>query len=95
MCLADVGNNQVWAGSHYIYIIDGQTLRCNRAPLTDHADAVVNVNKSIVPELFEFYQSFTWILCHVQICITMVSLWSYFSYLQPSTTTILLSELPC
>jgi hypothetical protein len=54
----------------------------------------INVNKSIVPELFEFYQSFTWILRHVQICITMVSLWSYFSYLQPSTTTILLSELP-
>jgi len=43
MCLADVGNNQVWAGSYYIYIIDGQTLRCNRAPLTDHADAVVSI----------------------------------------------------
>jgi hypothetical protein len=36
-------DNQVWAGSHYIYIIDGQTLRCNRAPLTDHADAVVSI----------------------------------------------------
>ncbi|XP_071144330.1 DENN domain-containing protein 3-like [Mytilus edulis] len=43
MCLADVGGRQIWAGSYYIYIIDVQTLRCNRAPLTDHADSVVSI----------------------------------------------------
>lgn len=43
MCLAHVGNNQVWAGSFYIYIIDAQTLRCNRAPLSNHGDAVVSI----------------------------------------------------
>lgn len=43
MCLADVGGKQIWAGSYYIYIIDVQTLRCNRAPLTDHADSVVSI----------------------------------------------------
>lgn len=43
MSLADIGNGQIWAGAQYIYIIDGQTLGCNRAPLTDHKDAVVSI----------------------------------------------------
>ncbi|CAG5119297.1 unnamed protein product, partial [Candidula unifasciata] len=40
--LVAVGDSQVWAGSHGIFIIDTETVSCNKT-LTDHPDLVVDI----------------------------------------------------
>ncbi|KAL4218124.1 Rab guanyl-nucleotide exchange factor [Mactra antiquata] len=41
-CLTDVGENQVWAGSYGIYIIDSRTLTSTKT-LLNHTDLVVSI----------------------------------------------------
>ena len=36
-----MGNGQVWAGSFGIYVIDSETITCNKV-LNDHSDLVVD-----------------------------------------------------
>ena len=37
-----MGNGQVWAGSFGIYVIDSETITCNKV-LNDHSDLVVDI----------------------------------------------------
>ncbi|KAL3889951.1 hypothetical protein ACJMK2_002266 [Sinanodonta woodiana] len=42
LCLTAVGKKHVWAGSHGIFIIDTETVTCNKT-LMDHPDQVVGI----------------------------------------------------
>ncbi|XP_046563294.1 DENN domain-containing protein 3-like [Haliotis rubra] len=41
-CLVPVGETQVWVGSHGIYIIDTETIMCNKT-LSEHQDLVTDI----------------------------------------------------
>ena len=40
-----VGDKQLWAGSHGIFIIDTETMTCNKT-LTEHRDLVTGLQPS-------------------------------------------------